>query len=62
MAKKKIVEVPQVNPPVNSTSGVDYKFVVGIEPLGASPDLGREDLNQAFKSLIDKINEIIKKG
>lgn len=51
MAKKKLEEVVE-------TSSVEE---TGIAPLALSLDFGREDLNQVFGKLQDKINELIKK-
>ncbi len=58
---KFVPETKEVEPGVFQTStGHVPEFEKSIEPL-VSPEVGREDLNQAFGSLVNKINEIIKK-
>lgn len=58
MPKKKI----SVSVDENTDATADIKVsIVGIQPLELHADLGRQDLNEIFKKVEDKINEIIRK-
>lgn len=57
--KKTIKPIEPVSTTVHPE--VDVKFETEIKPLELNPNLGRDDLNEAFKKVEDKINELIRK-
>lgn len=56
---EEVVEVPYFSEPEATIQRVT--IVHGIQPLGLSLDVGREDLNENFRKIQEKINELINK-